>query len=324
MDSLQLKLLPVEHKVLRDLRKVGGEGHHILVAVSGGRDSMVLLTLLKRLQPLIKSPLYVGHIHHGRGDRVQTIFRNRARRFVKKSSSLLNLPFYTNKTLPRAILRSEAELRNFRYKELQKILTKISRKSAATPYLALAHHQDDLLETQIIRLIRGTGLYGLKAMSVLSEEKLRPLLKCTGEEIQDLANKLNVRWLDDPSNENRDTLRNWLRHKWLLDLEKKIPGSKTSLARSLSNISSNDKKSTINVLPIHKQSLSRPEFLFLSRDEKCSIVARYLVCLKISHYTQGQIEEIVRRLDNRRGEFRFRLLNHEWRVNAERIQALKV
>lgn len=326
MDSLPLKLLPLEHKVLREARKHSLASKSFLVAVSGGQDSILALHILSRLQPILNTEIYVAHIHHGAAGRQQLAFRNRARIFVKAEAEKLGLAYFTNRPLQRRKLNSEAEFRDYRFKELNKIIEKINSKTGTRPILALGHHQDDQIETQVLRLLRGTGARGLIGMEFYSQsdEKFRPLLYCTKKEVNATAKKLKLKWCEDPSNENIDPLRNWLRQKWLVSLENKIPGAKTSLARSFSLLAKEAGTSTLSSNLMQNGALVRTGFLELSRDQKAATIAQYLRILKIHQYTQGQIEEICRCLDNRCIDYTFVAVKYEWRVDARRIQAFKL
>ncbi|MCB0349701.1 MAG: tRNA lysidine(34) synthetase TilS [Bdellovibrionales bacterium] len=317
--------MPLEHNVLRGLRRYALTGAPLLVAVSGGQDSIILLYILKRLSPVLKAPVSVAHIHHGVGSARQVLYRNKAQKFVEKNARDLGLEFFTVKRKAKLPLGSEEELREYRYRELNKIREKIYKKTGVRPLLALGHHQDDQVETQMIRLIRGTGLYGLRGIEFFSksEGRVRPLLNCSKKELVAYSKKMKLKWCEDPSNEMVDPLRNWLRHKWFQSLNKKVPGATASLARSLKLIVSEGLPSEARSKE-NKNGLDRRRFLELSRDEKAIHIAGYLRELKMTRYSQGQIEEICRRLDNRRVEYTFTILKHEWRVDARRILALKL
>lgn len=316
------------------------------MAVSGGLDSVVLLKILQRLRPILKYRLVVAYIHHGVADGLQLEYRSKAQKFVKKMAENLELPFYTNKLKKKSkILKSEEDFRNFRYDELAKIMSVVEKKSGETSVLALAHHRDDLLETQMLRLIRGTGVDGLRAMDVYSEEqnKLRPMLGLGRKEILGIAKKMKLSWLEDPSNTSSDPLRNWLRRSWLPALEKKVPGVRSSLARSLTHIASmssdasdallyvdsaSKSKGVIKQKMILKQKgIAREQYIRLGLKNRRSLVLHYLRALGIKRYTQNQVEEICRRLDrsldNRQDEYKFALVNHCWIINTQWIKAEK-
>ena len=319
LDGLSLKLLPYEHRVLRELKKRGLYGRTIVVAVSGGLDSVFLLLTLYRLRLAAKLDLHVAHVHHGAAALKQKKFRDSAENFVRQLSEELKIPFHTNRVRPRSQIKSEADLRNFRYRQLDLICKKLALSHE--PLLATAHHQDDLIETQLMRLVRGTGSSGISAIHFLSDAKLRPLLFMRRNEIKEQARLFKLKWLDDPSNKKLEPLRNWMRQVWLPMLEKKVPGSTFSLARSLAHLSPSDKGADEY---FRTGAISRRTFLSLEREKKSVLIVQYIRHLKINSYTQGQVEEILKRLDNGQVEYTFTILKHKWIVNAEQILAHKL
>lgn len=171
-----------------------------VVAVSGGVDSVVLLDLLARSSDL---SLVVAHFEHGiRSDSVDD------KNFVEALAQFYGLPFVfaEGKLGPSA---SEATARQVRYEFLERVRVESGAKAIVT-----AHHEDDLLETAIINLMRGTGRRGLAALKSTDKIK-RPLLGYSKRQICDwaLANKLE--WQEDSTNLNDDYLRNRIRHKIL-------------------------------------------------------------------------------------------------------------
>lgn len=328
--DLQIKFLPEEHRVLRVLKNHSIHGRPIVVAVSGGLDSVVLLYILNRLKPVLKYRLFVAYIHHGAGVNLQVKYRNKAQKFVKNLAHNLNLPFYTNKKM--CLMKSEGDFRNFRYSELAKIILRVSKKEGEAAVLALAHHRDDLVETQLLRLIRGTSVGGLQAMKMYSEElqRLRPMLILNRKEILNIAKKLKLNWLDDPSNASLDPLRNWLRRSWLPALEKKVPGGGSSLARSMNHLAEisvsihEDTKKNMDF----KNGIDRMQFASLGHKDRLQMIVSYMRAIRVQDYTQGQVEEVCRRLgnglDNRRRGYRFNLVCHQWTINAQRIKAERI
>lgn len=174
-----------------------------VVAVSGGVDSAVLLDLLKK-RPGLK--LTVAHFDHGiRPD------SHKDNQFVKKLAAKHNLPFIQAKGELGANA-SEEKARNARYDFLHKVKEATGAKAIIT-----AHHQDDLLETAVLNLLRGTGRRGLTSLKS-TDNIVRPLLGYTKERIVDYAaaNKLN--WREDSTNQDIKFRRNYIRHNILSKL----------------------------------------------------------------------------------------------------------
>lgn len=171
-----------------------------VVAVSGGVDSMVLLDLLAK-QPDLK--LTVAHFDHGmREDSAED------RRLVQKVAQAHGLPFvYHQGQLGPGT--SEATARKARYEFLHKV-----RTAALAQAIVTAHHQDDLLETAIINMLRGTGRRGLSSLKS-QDRVLRPLLLYEKKQIQDYARAHHLEWREDSTNQDEAYLRNYVRRNIL-------------------------------------------------------------------------------------------------------------
>ena len=204
----------------------------IIVAISGGLDSVVLLDLLKELRSPCKLKLYPLYIHHGFSTNkdIQN-YRDKAKHFVHHLSQSYDLKFLCPKA-PKNLLKSEEDFRNFRRSHFENLL-----KQKTVDVIALAHNSNDLLETRLLQLIRGSGEKGLKGMQIWEAPYLRPLLAFSRHEIKNYALQNKLQWLEDPSNKDNRYLRNWIRNKWLMDLENKTTGSVKSLSRSLEALS---------------------------------------------------------------------------------------
>ncbi|HSX46191.1 MAG TPA: tRNA lysidine(34) synthetase TilS [Candidatus Saccharimonadia bacterium] len=169
-----------------------------VIAVSGGVDSVVLLDLLRQ-DPALR--LTVAHFDHGIRDDSED-----DRRFVQNLTATYRLPFvYKEGRLGGDA--SEAEAREARYAFLRQAV-----KASQARAIITAHHQDDLLETAILNMLRGTGRKGLTSLKNRSDI-VRPLLKVPKNEILDYARTRGLDWRDDPSNQDTKYLRNHVRHQ---------------------------------------------------------------------------------------------------------------
>jgi tRNA(Ile)-lysidine synthase len=167
-----------------------------VVAVSGGVDSMVLLDLLSRLPKL---SLTVAHFDHGiRRDAAED------RRLVQSTAAQMKLPFvYHEGRLGGQA--SEAMARAARYDFLHTVQHATGSRAIIT-----AHHHDDVLETAILNMVRGTGRRGLSSLTSRSDV-LRPLLDFSKQEIIDYAHQHEITWREDSTNQDIKYVRNYIR-----------------------------------------------------------------------------------------------------------------
>lgn len=330
-----MALKRLEHRILNEFRQREWENRSLLVALSGGLDSVALLALLHHISAQSRLQIFVGHVHHGWTDGPQGNFRNKAWTLCKKICQKRAHPFYSNLVEikpemrfliePELPLRSEEELRNFRYKCLEKFRNQLQESLCKPTYIVTAHTADDQLETRLIQLIRGSGQQGLRAMSYQSQYLLRPLLSCSRNDLIEYIKERHCDYLEDPSNSSTDPFRNWLRKEWLVQLEKKRAGSILSLGRSLSHLAEENFSSSLRLEElIIDQAICHPLFLELSREQKKRVLARYMRQLNIKNYGLSHILEIIKRLDTPTKEHNFMLLKHYWTINAEQIKASPV
>ncbi len=171
-----------------------------MVAVSGGVDSMVLLDLLRQKPKL---ELVVAHFDHGiRPDSAAD------RKLVQRIAKAYGLPFvHAQGNLgPKA---GEALAREARYAFLRSVQAEQGAEAIIT-----AHHQDDMLETAIMNLLRGTGRLGLSSLKS-RKDLVRPLLDWTKKDIRTYAEEHDLVWAEDSTNSDERYLRNYIRHNIL-------------------------------------------------------------------------------------------------------------
>ncbi len=178
-------------------------GRYVL-AVSGGVDSMVLLNLLQQ-QPGVK--LTIAHFDHGiRVDSAED------RRLVQAAAKFYGLPVvYHEGQLGDGT--SEATARQARYDFLATV-----RQAAKATAIITAHHQDDVLETAILNVLRGTGRRGLSALQNRSD-MVRPMLAISKADILDYAKQRDLVWREDSTNEDESYLRNYVRKRMVPRLD---------------------------------------------------------------------------------------------------------
>ena len=430
------------HDLLKKLRLRGVEKKHLLCAVSGGMDSMVLLSLLCELRSVLGLKLSVVHVHHGAAEvKTQTRFRDRALKQVKCWCVKNSLPFYgfelvsaagqkagsfettslaglkaalldprlcggddislgggdvppgggdapaphgdgdahnrvgddispgsrdappgsdnahkvssfsgqssppkksspsrgssfmqttsfsqkkssfpgtssfqqtssfprKRESTPHFVFKiespsstTEAGLRSLRYR-----VFKVLFQQVGADFLVLAHHADDLLQTRLMRLIRGSGPVGLRAMSFQRGPLLRPLLFTSRKHLEDFATRRQLKWTEDPSNHHpHHNFRNWIRHKWLKDLEDKKPGAKKALFRSLALMVG--KQNPGSLLSFYQQKgmdsegIHLPLLEKLGEGDKSRVLALFIRQKGFKNYSFSHVQELLKRLKSKK------------------------
>ena len=328
------KLQTFEFRLLQTLQRLGVIGDanvRILVACSGGLDSVALLTALHQMASRGALQLEVAYTHHGpQSGHKHDSYRDRAASQVREMCAQMEVPFHLIKFTATAAVKeliSEADMRLFRLGALR-----AQALESNCSWIALAHHADDLLETRLIRLIRGTGAQGIAAMREVSEGRdfrlLRPLLSERRAELMLYARARGLRWCEDPSNKDDSPLRNWIRNQWLPELEKKRPGGVTSLMRSLTNLAE------LGPLPgplpglalgseqmMVEQIILREEYGLLGDMQRRQRIAGVFSALGLRDFTSGHVLEVQKRLASARKSHRFDVLGVEWLINAQQISA---
>ena len=185
------------------------KNNHVLVAVSGGVDSVVLLDLLAKLMPRLGLMLEIVHLNHG----IRGYEAKDDQRFVEGLAKSYNLPiiseevntleFITDKSLS-----LEEGARILRYQFFEKVLQKQGADS-----LALGHHADDQVETVIQHFIRGSGIKGLAGIQPRRGRYIRPLLFSTRSKIETYALTHSLDYRVDLTNINVQYRRNKIRHQ---------------------------------------------------------------------------------------------------------------
>jgi tRNA(Ile)-lysidine synthase len=208
-------------------------GEKVLVACSGGPDSVALLRLLSALAEPLKLRLGVLHYDHGLRGRASRVDLS----FVRQLAKTLKLPFYSAFAVN---LRKKAKVRKQSLEEAARedryAFFIRTAKKLRVKKIALGHTRDDQAETVLMRLIRGTGLRGLagirRALPMAGVTLVRPLLDFTKEELLGWLSSEEIAFRVDASNETEVYERNKIRRLFLPWLKKEIhPRVTETLAR---------------------------------------------------------------------------------------------
>lgn len=179
----------------------------VIVAVSGGPDSIALLHILAALQDRWSLHLVAAYVNHGLR---AAAFEEEV--FVESQARAVGAEFYCRHIDAAAIaekqgLSIETAGRNERYA----FFSELAEKTGAVR-IAVGHHEDDQAETVLMHLLRGGGVSGAGAMKAKNGLIIRPLLCVSRQDILTALNEVNLPWRVDESNESREYLRNRIRH----------------------------------------------------------------------------------------------------------------
>jgi len=203
-------------------------GKKLLLAVSGGIDSVVLVQLFNQLGYEIA----IAHCNFG----LRSEESDGDEQFVRNLVAKDEIPVFVNRfDTKQYALSSKVSIqlaaRELRYNWFAEIM-----QQHGYDYLLTAHHADDSAETFLINFTRGTGIEGLLGIPQQNGNIVRPLLPFTREEIETYAKDNNIQWREDSSNSSDKYLRNKLRHHVLPLLKELNPSFSESFAQTIENL----------------------------------------------------------------------------------------
>lgn len=251
-----------------------------VVAVSGGVDSVVLLHLLLQIPGL---KLTVAHYDHGiREDSAED------RRLVQALAREYGLPFVhdAGRLGPWA---SEARAREARYRFLHD-----ARRASGAGAVITAHHQDDLLETVILNLLRGTGRRGLSSLKSTDVVK-RPLLHVSKRELFRYANGAGLRWREDSTNSDPKYMRNYVRHTILPRFAEADREALLAISRKAAELNQQIAQQATNYLHLQPavRTLDRHNFVMLPHAVAREIMAEWLLRNTGAELSKRMLERLV-------------------------------
>lgn len=272
---------------------------NILLTVSGGKDSVAMVNLFHQA----KLNFGIAHCNF----KLRGKEADKDEQFVKNLAEKLNVPFYTvsfntkefadaNKLSTQMAAR---ELRYFWFEEI--------RKNNNYQFIATAHHKNDVAETLLINLTKGTGLSGLHGIVNKKDKIIRPLLCFNRNEIDDFVDKNNLPFREDKSNEETKYVRNKIRHKIIPELEKINPSfietifNETQQFAELEQLLeikiNEDKKECWNVLKDGTIEIEIEKFLRLK-----PLKTYLFYFLKPYGFNANDVSDVIKSLKNQSGK----------------------
>lgn len=188
----------------------------LLVAVSGGVDSIVLCELLKASQ----HRFVIAHCNFNLRNQDSSLDEE----FVETYARKIDVPFFSASFDTRAYaqqhkISTQMAARELRYEWFEQLM-----KEEGIDHLLTAHHKNDLAETMLLNMTRGTSINGLAGIPIAEKGRIRPLLPFTKSELLGYAINHQVKWREDLSNASTNYRRNKIRHEIVPVLEEINPG----------------------------------------------------------------------------------------------------
>jgi len=196
----------MKDEFLKNLEDYNLENSRILLAISGGKDSMTMLDLFNCFKDELKLDLVACHFNHSlreNADRDEKFVKSQCEKYgLKFYSKKEDVLFYSNENK----LSTEEGARFLRYKFFDEI-----KRAENIEYIATAHNKNDLAETVIMRILRGTGINGLVGIQSERGDLIRPILNFSRDEIEKYIEENNIPFVEDETNFEDLYLRNKIR-----------------------------------------------------------------------------------------------------------------
>lgn len=283
----------IENKVVEFVERYNLQDKTVVIGFSGGYDSMCLLDILSKIRDKYTDMnLVAAHFNHNwRGE--ESLREQEVCRIFAASRGI---EFYT-KTAAGDVKKTENDARRARYEFFEEAYEEYDADAVFT-----AHNMDDNAETVLYRIIKGTGIIGLKGISEKRNYFYRPLLKIRRSEIVDYCNRHNLSPNKDSSNSNTVYRRNYIRINIIPSLEK-INGSLKDALNILAENANNDNAiieeylKTIRPFIFDGQKILAKEYAKLSKPVKLRILYEYIQDLNLD-YDYKKVCEIYDFIEN--------------------------
>lgn len=288
-------------------------GSNLLLGLSGGMDSVVLLDILHALSARLGYRLSAMHVHHGISPNADE-WMHFCSALCARYSITLEIRHVDISPL-KEVHGIEASARKLRHAAFAQ---------SDAPFVALAHHADDQAETLMLQLLRGAGLRGVSAMPLVREQGrqrlLRPLLDCRRSELLAYAQQHGLEWIEDESNANDRFPRNFLRHRLFPLMEGRFPAWRETLGRSANHFAEAaailDEVALADGADETLLSVSRLAALSLPRQK--NLLRHYLHLQGAPMPQEAQLDDMLRQLCSTRDNADVCVSFGDWQVRRYR------
>ena len=280
----------------------------LLIAVSGGIDSVVLCELCKQSGYSFTIAHCNFQLRGEESGRDEQFVRDLGKKYNRE---VLVKRFSTGEYAKQNKISIQVAARELRYTWFNELLTHdpIATGSALTihDYLLTAHHLDDNIETMLMNFFKGTGICGLRGMVPKHGKIVRPLLFAKKEELEAFAKENNLTWVEDSSNESDKYSRNFFRHQVIPLIQKIYPGAENNLAANIQRFGEIEELYA-QAIALHKKKLIEQkgnEFhipvLKLEKSAPLSTIVYEIV--KEFGFHSSQVNEVVDLLESGTGKY---------------------
>jgi tRNA(Ile)-lysidine synthase len=282
------------------------ENKSILVATSGGVDSMVLIDILSKIENIKK--IGIAHCNFSlRGNE-----SDEDEEFIKNYANQNDIPFHSVKFDTKRLAEQEQKsiqliARELRYDFFEKI-SQENEYNNKYDFVATAHHLSDSLETSIYHLSKGTGIAGIRGIlpkRTISKKSqtniIRPLLCITKKEILNYANQNNLKWREDASNQTQKYKRNFIRHSIIPLLKEINPDTEKTFLNTSERLRSMEKLLQFHVKEFEKTILIKNESSIIKVSAINNLIEPLLIIsefLKKKNFSYKQAKQITEQLGN--------------------------
>ena len=288
---------------------------NILLAVSGGKDSVLMAHLFKQ------SGFRFGIAHCNFNLRAEESQRDEA--FVRMLAATLEVPFHVTHFDTKAYAKAHRCSTQMAARDLRYNWFETLRKEEGYAAIALAHHQNDAIETMLINLTRGTGISGLHGIAAKRGLLIRPLLFLSREEIERYVSSEQLDYVEDSSNSSDYYARNKIRHHVVPHLKAINPSLEQTFAQNIQRFKDAETIIEQRVAELHTRLFQHTaQGISLSIDAIRKLEPQRLLCyelLKTYGFTEHVVEELLNSLDKQSGTS-FYSMSH--RITVDRHQLL--
>ncbi|HQX96336.1 MAG: tRNA lysidine(34) synthetase TilS [Chitinophagaceae bacterium] len=286
----------------------------LLIAVSGGVDSVVLCELCKQA----KFDFTIAHcnfqLRGAESERDEQFVKNLGNKYGVK---VLVKKFETEKYATENKLSTQEAARNLRYEWFEDLINQSTNQPIN--HLLTAHHSDDNAETIAMNFFRGTGLHGLTGIPGKNGYIKRPLLEISKEELLAYARENNLEFVEDSSNQSSKYTRNYFRNEIIPAISKIYPQVKDNLLDNINRFKEIEKLYQLSVSELKKKICKQKGNEFYIPVNKLMSYNNKALIYEIIHpfnFQEKQVEELIKLTDSDSGKYitspdnQFRIIKH--------------